>query len=321
MTTTPARIAPVVAPSGSRSGIALVALSSLAFGTSGTVIKPLLEAGWTPTAAVVARVLIAAAVLSVPAVVAMRGRLGPLWRARRRVLAYGVVAVAVTQLAYFAAVERIPVGTALLIEFLAPVLLVIAVTIRSRRMPARVVLAGSVAAVAGLILVIGPGGSVLDPVGVLFAALAALGLAAYFVLGAVRDDDLPPIALAAASLMVAGLVLAGLAAVGLLPFAAPPVSVELAGWTVPWFVPVAIVAVFSTALAYVTGIAGTGRLGSRVASFVGLLEVVFAAAISWLVLGEELGPLQLVGGALILAGVALVRAERRQHVAPEPPPA
>jgi len=50
-------------------------------------------------------------------------------------------------------------------------------------------------------------------------------------------------------------------------------------------------------------------LGSRLASFAGLLEVVAAALYAWLLLGEALTLLQLLGGALILVGIGLVRSD------------
>jgi drug/metabolite transporter (DMT)-like permease len=67
----------------------------------------------------------------------------------------------------------------------------------------------------------------------------------------------------------------------------------------------------STAFAYVAGIAAIGMLGSRLAAFLGLSEVVFAGIVGWLLLGEALGPVQILGGLLILAGIVCVRMERR----------
>ena len=72
--------------------------------------------------------------------------------------------------------------------------------------------------------------------------------------------------------------------------------------------PLVIVAVVSTSIAYVAGITAAEALGSRLVSFVSLLEVVFAALFAWILLGEALTPLQLLGGALILGGIAAVRA-------------
>jgi len=81
-----------------------------------------------------------------------------------------------------------------------------------------------------------------------------------------------------------------------------------------------VVAVLGTALAYASGITASGILGSRLASFIALLEVVSASLFAWLLLGEGLSPLQLFGGLLILAGIASVKAER-QKVEPVPVPA
>ena len=51
------------------------------------------------------------------------------------------------------------------------------------------------------------------------------------------------------------------------------------------------------------------RIGSRVASFVGLSEVLFALMFAWIFLAEVPAPVQFAGGALILVGVVLVRAD------------
>jgi len=68
--------------------------------------------------------------------------------------------------------------------------------------------------------------------------------------------------------------------------------------------------VIGTGIAYAASITASEALGSRLSSFMGLLEVVFAALYAWLLLGEDLTIPQLVGGVLILGGIALVRAEK-----------
>ena len=292
-------------------GLAVAVLSALAFGTSGALIKPLLESGWSPTAAVTVRALTGGVLLLPIALISLRGRWSALWRGRWRVLGMGVIGVAATQLAYFAAIQRIPVSTALLIEFLAPLILVGVAWAHTRKVPAPAVLIGSVLAVGGLVLVIGPGAlQVVDPLGLIFAFAAAVGCAVYFVVAARPGDGLPSVALAAFGLLVGGVVLALLGTVGLLPFTASFGSLPLFGFETPWWVPLLLVAVIGTALAYVAGITASSVLGSRVASFVGLLEVVFASLLAFLLLGEELSLLQLAGGALILGGIAAVRSEK-----------
>ncbi|GAB2810880.1 EamA family transporter [Lentzea nigeriaca] len=301
-------------------GLIAAAVSFISFGTSGAFVKPLLEAGWSPTAAVTARALTAGLVLLPFVVASLRGRWDLLLRARWPVLGMGLVGVAVTQVLYFAAIQRIPVATALLIEFLAPIILVGFTWAVSRRTPAPVVLLGSVLAVGGLVLVIGPGAiHAVDPIGLAAAFGAALGCAGYFVIAARPNEGLPPVALAGTGLLLAAPVLALIGATGLLPFTATFGDVPLLGTTTAWWVPLLVVAVVGTALAYASGITASGILGSRLASFIALLEVVSASLFAWLLLGEELSAPQLAGGLLILGGIASVRAERPK-VEPAPIP-
>lgn len=303
-------------------GVGAMVLSAVSFGTSGAFIKPLLEAGWSPAAAVTVRALAGSVVLLPIVLFALRGRWSALWRARWRVLGMGLIAVAFTQLAYFAAISRVPVSTALLIEYLAPLLLVLWAWATTRRMPRATVLLGSVLAIGGLVLVIGPGAlQAVDPLGVLLAFAAAIGCAVYFVVAARPADGLPPVALAGAGLLLGGLALGLIGLTGALPMRTVGGDVAMLGATAPWWVPLGVVAIAGTAIAYATGIAGSSRLGSRLASFLGLLEVVFASIFAWLVLGESLTLLQMVGGALILAGIAAIPSESTDPAAaPEPRP-
>lgn len=298
-------------------GLAAALLSAVSFATSGAFVKPLLEAGWSPAAAVTARALTGGLLLLPYMLITLRGRWAALWRGRWRVLGMGAVAVAFTQLAYFAAIQRIPVATALLVEYLAPVLLVGFAWATSRRRPRAAVLIGTVLAIGGLLLVIGPGAlRTVDVLGLTFAFGAAVGCAVYFVVAARPAEGLPPVALAGAGLLLGGLVLALAGAARLVPFAAATGPVPMFGTATPWWVPLLIVAVIGTAVAYAAGITGSGLLGSRLASFVGLLEVVFASLFAWLLLAETLTPLQLIGGALILAGIASIPPEQpAPHIA------
>ncbi|TFD78581.1 EamA family transporter [Cryobacterium psychrophilum] len=292
-------------------GLSIAVVAAISFGTSGALVKPMLEAGWSPTAAVTARALTAGLVLLPFALFSLRGRWAALWLGRWRVLGMGIVGVACTQLAYFAALQTIPVSTALLIEFLAPLILVGFVWVTTKRMPRRAVLLGSALAVAGLVLVIGPGAiRAVDPVGVLFAFGAAIACAVFFVVAARPARGLPPIALAAFGLLVGGAALGLLGVTGLLPFTASFADLALLGAETPWWVPLLALALISTAIAYAAGITAAGVLGSRLASFVGLLEVIFASLFAWLLLGELITPLQLLGGLLILGGIAAVGEER-----------
>lgn len=249
------------------------------------------------------------------AIIALRGNWSALWRSRWRVLLMALVGVAGTQLAYFAAVQRVPVGTAILIEYMAPLLLVAFVWATTKRMPKVVVLVGSVIALAGLVLVVSPGSAgSFDVLGLTFAAIAMIGCAIYYVIAAQPSDGLPPVALAGVGLVLGGIVLGLVGLTGLVPFTATFETVALFGGTAPWWVPLLIVGVFATALAYAASITASEMLGSRLASFVGLLEVVAAAFYAWLLLGENLTVPQLIGGLLILVGIAFVRSEKNDAV-------
>ena len=292
-------------------GIALGLGAGLAFGAGGVFVKPLLESGWSPGAAVLARISIAAVLLAVPGLIALRFDLRPLWRARWTVLLYGLVAVAGVQFAFYASLERIPVSMTLLIEYLAPIALVLFAWLRTRRMPQLIVLGGSVLAIGGLVLVIGPGGGDLDPLGLIFAAIAMIGVCVYYAIGESATEELPPVALIAAGFVVGAIALAIAGAVGVLPMEATFTDVPFLGGTAPWWVLLLTVGALSTAFAYLAGVAAIRMLGARLSSFLGLSEVVFAGIVGWILLGEALGPLQILGGVLILGGIVLVRLERR----------
>ena len=296
-------------------GLIIAVVAAASFGMSGAFIKPLLESGWSPAAAVTARALIGGLVLAPFAAIALRGKWSALWRSRGRVLLMALIGVAGTQLVYFAAVQRIPVNTAILIEYMAPLLLVAFVWATSRKLPKVVVLVGSVIALVGLVLVVSPGGAnTLDLIGLGFAALAMVGCAIYYVVAAKPSDGLPPVALAAAGLVIGGIALGLVGLTGIVPFTATFGEIDLLGNLTPWWVPLLIVGVIATAVAYAASITASEMLGSRLASFAGLLEVVAAAFYAWLLLGEALTIPQLIGGVLILAGIGFVRSEKPESV-------
>lgn len=307
------------AASAGRTGMALALVSAATFGTSGTFATSLIHAGWSPGAAVLARIAAAAALLTVPGVRALRGRWGQLRRSAGRVTAFGLFAVAGAQLCYFNAIARIPIGVALLLEYLGVLLVVGWMWLRHAQRPGRLTVAGAVTALAGLALVLDLSGSArLNPVGVMWGLLAAVGLAVYFVLSASDDaETLPPLAMAWAGMCVGAITLAALGAARVLPMTAGASHVRYLHAQVSWVIPVAGLALVAAVIPYVTGIGAARRLGARLSSFVGMAEVLFAATWAWLLLGQLPTALQFAGGALILAGVALVRLAE-PAAAPDP---
>ena len=266
-------------------GILFGLISAATFGTSGTFAK------------------------SIPALYAIRGRWHLLRRNLPHAAAYGIVAVAGCQLAYFYAVQRLSVGVALMLEYLGIVFVVAWNWAMHGRKPNWLIAAGMGLSILGLALVLDVfGGVKLDLLGVVFGLLAAVGLAVYFVTaGSSHEDALPGITLAGVGLGLGALTLWVAMAVGLVPWKSSTHSVTLRGTEFPWWLAVLELAAVAAALAYVAGNAAVRRLGSTMASFLGLTEVLFAVLFAWLLLGELPAVIQLVGGVAILAGVIAVR--------------
>jgi drug/metabolite transporter (DMT)-like permease len=306
--TTLTRDAAPVQRSRTASGLAFALVSATSFGLSGALAKGLLDAGWSTGAAVTVRVGLAAAVLLVPALLALRGRWWLLRRNAVLMLAYGGIAVAGCQFAYFNAVARMQVGAALLIEYTAPVAVVAWLWLRYGHRPGRQTLVGALVAGLGLVLVLDLlSGAQVNAAGIAWALAAMLGAATYFILSAQEGNGLPPLVLAAGGLVTGSALLVVAGWVGLVPMRFTSTPVEYAGATVPWWLPVLGLGVVTAAVAYTTGIAAGRRLGSRLASFVALTEVLAALGFAWLLLGELPLPIQALGGVLILVGVVVVK--------------
>ncbi len=215
---------------GRAAGLVLAVLSAAAFSTSGSLAGSLIVTGWTPGAAVVARLLVAAVVLTIPAALALRGRWSLLRAGAGTIALYGVVAVAGAQFAYFNAVSHLSVGVALLLEYQGAVLVVAWLWLRHGRRPRPLVLAGSVVALGGLALVLDVlGGVRLDGVGVLWGLIAAVGLATFFVMSGDDTQPLPPLVVSCASLWVGAVVLLAAGFAGLVPLRTATAPVVLAG--------------------------------------------------------------------------------------------
>ena len=305
--------------STARVGLVFAMVSAVSFGLSGALARPLLESGWSPGAVVLVRIGVAAVVVLPFGLVSLRGRWGLLRRNAGLVVTYGLLAVAGAQFCYFSAVGYMQVGPALLIEYTAPAAVVVWLWLRHGQRPGAVTLTGAGLAAIGLVLVLDLlSGADLNLVGVAWALAAMVGAATYFVISADESNGLPPMALAAGGLVVGAVALGLLAVVGLLPMDVAGTPVAYAGTTVATRVPLALLGLVTAALSYTTGIAAGRRLGSRLASFVALSEVVAGVLWAWLLLGELPLPIQLVGGLLILGGVVVVKLGERGVVRPEP---
>jgi drug/metabolite transporter (DMT)-like permease len=301
--------------SGQGAGLALGLLSAMCFGTSGTSGAALIGAGWSPAGAVLARVCVAALALTVPAVIALRGRWGLLRRSAGQVVIYGLVGVAACQFCYFNAIAHMDVGIAILLEYLGIVLIVGWLWVRHGQRPRPLTVLGGLGALGGLALMLDLSGSAgVSLTGVAWALAAAVAMAVYFFQSARTSGDgggdaLPPVALTWGGMVTGAAALGLLGAARLAPLRFSAADVTLLNARVSWVVPVLALSVIAAAIAYVLGIGAARRLGAKLGSFVALAEVLFAAGFAWLLLHQVPTGMQFIGGLLILAGVVAVRLD------------
>ncbi|MFB6977818.1 EamA family transporter [Streptomyces scopuliridis] len=289
-------------------GLGLALASAFAFGGSGVAAKPLIEAGLDPLHVVWLRVT-GAALVMLP--VAWRHR--ALVQRRPALLAgFGLLAVAGVQACYFAAISRIPVGVALLIEYLAPALVLLWVRFVQRRPVTRAAAVGVVLAVGGLACVVEVwAGLGFDPVGVLLALAAACCQVGYFVLsdqGADGEDPADPLGVIAYGLLVGAVVLTVVARPWGMDWALLGGSADLGGTSVAAALLLGWIVLIATVLAYVTGVISVRRLSPQVAGVVACLEAVIATVLAWVLLREHLSAPQIIGGLVVLTGAFIAQS-------------
>ncbi|WP_154606375.1 EamA family transporter [Arthrobacter sp. AQ5-05] len=290
--------------------LVLAFVSAAAFALSGSFAKSLFDAGWSPGAAVAARIGGAAVVLLIPVVLTLVRKWQTVKGSLLRIAIYGVVPIALCQLFFFNAVAHLSVGVALLLEYLSPVLLVGWAWLMTRARPRALTMVGAVCAMGGLVLVLDlAGGQKVSVEGILWGLAAAVCSAFYFVMSARANDNVPPILMAGGGMTVGAAAILGLGLAGVMPLTFTMSDVVFAGRQVPWFVPVLGLVLITTVFAYVVGIVATRGLGSKVASFVALFEVLFAVIWAWILLGELPRTIQLLGGLFIMLGVVMVRLD------------
>ncbi len=287
-------------------GIALA--SALTFGSSGIAAKPLIEAGLAPMHVVWLRVAGAALVLSP---LAWRHR--ALLRERPALLAgFALLGIAGVQACYFAALSRIPVGVALLVEYLSPVIILGWVRFVRGRPVTWAAAVGVVLAVTGLACVVQVwSGLGFDSVGLLFALCASCCQAGYFLLadqGPDAGDRVPdPVGLIVHGFLIGAAVLTVLARPWNLDFAVLKESVEMGTGSVPALLLLAYLVFVATVFAYLTGVVSVRGLSAQVAGVFACLEAVVAVALGWSLLDEHLSTPQLLGGAMVLAGAFIAQ--------------
>lgn len=293
-------------------------LAALLFGANGSVTKVVLDSGLSPTQVTQFRTLgtclIAGAVLLVVDRAAFR--IPPKQIAVMAVL--GVVGLALLQVTYAYAVQLLPVGIALLLEYLAVLLVaLVAFFVFKEKVRARLWVAiGCV--LVGLVIVAQIWASTLDGFGVVMALAAAVTLAIYFLVGERQVTATSPLAVAFWTGGFAALFWAFFSgwwdvdpAIVLTPVS---LSGNLADIVVPLWMPLLWLIVLGSFLPFLLSFSALGRLKATPAGIVASSEVIFAFLVAWLWLGEELSAVQLVGATIVLVGIVLAQTARTNRV-------
>lgn len=230
---------------------------------------------------------------------------------------YGVIGFAAVQVGYFIAIARIHVSVALIIEFTAPIWIVLYIRFVRKKFVPKLMWVSIALAFSGLLLVSQLWrGMTLDGIGVTAAFLDAFALAAYFLLGeklgAQRNTD---------TLTVWGLGFASLVLVIALPLWSFPTKIfsekinlpgTYSNYNLPGWVLILWIIVMGTIVPYICILYGLKQLSASTSSVIGMLEPVVAGAFAWWLLGEILTPIQLLGGVVVIAGIILADHARRE---------
>jgi drug/metabolite transporter (DMT)-like permease len=296
-------------------GLVQVTTAAVLFGVNASVSKVVLEAGVPPRQLAALRCTGVAIGLVVIVAPFAAHRLRVPWRSLPQLAVLGVVGAALIQWLYFVAIDRVPVGIAILLEFTGPVLVAVW---------ARVVLREDVRPAVWLALALSLGGLALvaqvwqdarlDAVGLAAGAGAAACLATFLLLGRHTGGAHDPVA-------VTFWVFAWAAAFWLVVepvwridgarlSRSAPLLGQLDGVSTPVWVPVVCLIVLGTLVPYALDLAALRHLPAATVGGVGMLEPVVATATAWAWLGQSLGPAQILGGGVVLAGVGLAQTVR-----------
>ena len=304
-------------------GYGLYLLAATMFAINGTVAKEIILSGVSPT--FLSQLRITAAFILLALVVAIiRPRLLRLRARQIPILAlYGVLGVAMTQWLYFVAIENIPVGLALILEFTAPLFVALWFRFGYREPTRNTVWLGLAMALVGLMLVaqIWQGFS-LNPIGALAGIGAACALTVYYILGDSqlrKPNPLEPVALTLWGFAAGAVFWAIVRPWWLFPwgaFAESTQPVDSSSLSVPvWGLAIWMV-VLGTIVPFWLVLVSLRHIRASQASAIGMTEPLIASVIAWAALGEVLNAVQIIGGLVVLGGVLL--AERSRIVA-EPP--
>lgn len=293
-------------------------LAAFLFGANGSVSKVIIETGFSAIQLTQMRVFGAAVISGLVLLVLDRKsfRLPPKqWPV---IVLLGVVGVGLLQATYAFAIELLPVGIALLLEYLAVLLVaLVAFFIFKEKVHLRLWMAIGLV-IIGLVVVAEIWASSLNPLGVMWGLLAAITLATYFLVGERGLKKISPLALSFWTMSIAALFWAPFS--GWWTFTSDTFSttVSLGGTldhiSVPvWFL-VAWNVVLGSFAPFLLSLSALKRLSATAAGIVATSEIAFAFATAWLWLQEELSVLQVIGASIVLGGIVIAQTARASDV-------
>ncbi len=298
-------------------GYALYLTASVLFALNGTVAKSILLTGIDP--ARLSQVRVTGAFLLLLLFVAIT-RPQALRLSKKEIpilLAYGILGVAMTQYLYFVALTYLPVSVALLIEFTAPVMIALWFRFAWKEPTKRTVWLALGMALAGLALVAQVWlGFTLNAAGVIAALGAAIALSIFYILGDKQmrvENPRDPISLTMWGFAAGSLFWAITQPWWSFPWEALSGNTEPlsdANISFPIWIMTFWMILFGTVITFSLVLTSMKHLRASQASTVGLTEPLFATMIAWVLLGEALNALQVLGGALILLGVFVAERAR-----------
>ncbi len=305
---------PGVTTSRPRLGYLMVVTGAVLFGLNGGVSRVAMGSGLTPETFTTLRITGATAVFMLTALCIRRSALRPpTGSSLVLVVALGLVGVASLQLTYNIAITRLPLGIALLLEYLAPVLVILWVRFaRKEAVHQRMWLA--VALALGGLAVVGQvwTGLAFDGLGVVMGLLAAVSFATYFLLGEHNVGTTDPLRVILWAFVVATVVMNLVQPLWTVPELDSRTSMlgRLDGWSVNPWIAVAAVVVLGTVVPFFLQLLALQHLPATVVTVIAMLEPVIANVLGWGWFRESLNGLQVVGVVAVLAGIVLAQTAR-----------
>jgi drug/metabolite transporter (DMT)-like permease len=296
-------------------GYTMVIAAALLFALNGTVSKVVLQSGISSLELTQLRAT--GAFLGFALVLAVTHRAS--LRLTRRELPYlvlfGIAGVALVQWLYFVSISRLPIGIALLIEYIAPILIALWAWAVFKEAIRRRIWAALVLAIVGLSIVVEAwSGVALDGLGVAASLAAAVAYAVYVLMAehAVRWRD--PASLTAYGFLFAGLFWALVQPLWRFPVDRLGDSVSLLGRVeerqLPVWLLVLYVVVAGTMVTFLLVAAALRHISATRVGIVAMLEPVAASAVAFAWLGESFGTAQLIGGGIVLIAILLAQTAR-----------